>query len=496
MPTDSLVEFLRTWQPPKDWRQQDRSSLRGVLNSAIQQDAPRRSAEASKFIELAPDYITPIIDGLWQAAATNAELDWTALLPLCSWVGEQAEAELAQAAVSRGARAWHRPRLALLRLLIAGLNDQAPPLTADHHGSVWSIISSACQDPDPTPDDETVDDPPGAFEALTLDAIRPVAIRAAIAYGLQVRQRDPEADISAVFSILEDHLDTTADPSRTVRATYGSLFQILVALDPAWARGHVAAIFPSDPAQHPYWQAAWNAHLEQQSLTDQAWHLLRPQYARAVDALDSNVNGEWALARARFLGHHLAGRYWFGKLALDEPDRLLKRFYEHAPVEVAAQIIATAGRSLPKDRPAEPALIQRLIALWNYRVNAVDQGANPRELADFDQWFLSGAFDEAWALQQLLIVVKRVHDMELDPQVLRQMTMLAPTHPLMCLAILDQWLENEPDYWALSRCQEHLRAIIDAGGTSGAEAASLARKITSVLALRGLHLEDVAIQRG
>jgi len=305
-----------------------------------------------------------------------------------------------------------------------------------------------------------------------------------------MRQQDPEADIRPVLSILEDRLDTTADPSWAVHATYGSLFQILVALDPAWATRHLPAIFPSDPAQHPYWRAAWNAHLEQQNLTDQVWQLLRSQYARAVDELDSNVEDEWALAKAQYLGHHLAGRYWFGKLALDEPDRLLQRFYERAPVEVAAQIIATAGRSLRKNRPAEAALIQRLVALWNYRVNAVDQGADPRELADFDQWFISGAFDEAWALQQLLIVVKRVPDMDLDPQVLRQMTMLAPTHALMCLAILDQWLENEPDYWALSRRTEHLGAIIDAGSASGVEAASLARKVASVLALRGVHLDD------
>jgi hypothetical protein len=141
-------------------------------------------------------------------------------------------------------------------------------------------------------------------------------------------------------------------------------------------------------------------------------------------------------------------------------------------------------------RPGRGGVIQRLVALWNYRVNAVDQGADPRELADFDQWFISGAFDEAWALQQLLIVVKRVPDMDLDPQVLRQMTTFAPRHTLICLAILDQWLENEPDYWALSRRKEHLRAIIDAGSTSGVEAASLARKIASVLALRGVHLND------
>jgi hypothetical protein len=489
MPTHSLVEFLRTWQPPKDWRQRDRSSLAGVLNSAIQQDAPQRSADASKFIGLAPDYITPVMDGLWQAAEKRAELDWAALLPLCSWVNEQAEAELAQGAVSRSARAWHRPRLALLGLLITGLNDQAPPLTADHDGTVWSMISSACQDPDPTPDDETVNDRPGLLEALTLDAVRPVAIRAAVAYGLQMRQQDPEANIRAVLSILGDHLDTTADPSWAVHATYGSLFQILIALDPAWARTHLLAIFPSDPAQQPYWRAAWNAHLEQQNLTDETWQLLRSQYARAVDELDSNVKDKWALAKAQYLGHHLARRYWFGKLTLDEPDRLLKRFYERAPVEVAAQIIATAGRTLRKKGSAEAALIERLVALWNYRVNAVDQGADPRELADFDQWFISGAFDEAWALQQLLIVVKRVPDMDLDPQVLHQMSMLAPTHTLLCLAILDQWLENEPNYWALSRRTEYLRAIIHTGSTSDPEAASLARKITSMLALRGLHLD-------
>jgi hypothetical protein len=75
MPADSLVEFLRTWQPPRDGRRRDRASLRGVLNSAIRHDAPRRSADAGRFIGLDPEHVTPVIEGLWQATADKAALD-------------------------------------------------------------------------------------------------------------------------------------------------------------------------------------------------------------------------------------------------------------------------------------------------------------------------------------------------------------------------------------------------------------------------------------
>lgn len=487
MPTAALVEFLRTWQPPTDWRQRDRSSLRGVLNQAVRQDAQRRSADARWFIGLDPVYITPVLEGLGQAATDKAELDWPALVPLWLWVNEQAESELTQGRVSRGARAWHRPRLAVLRLLITGLNDHWDELI-NQDATLWSIISSASQDPDPTQDDEAADDDADAFEVLMLDAVRPVAIRAAITYGFQARQHAPDADIGPVLALLDDHVDSTADPARAVHATFGSLFQFLVATDPLWAEQHLPAIFPPDPDQRDFWEAAWNAHLQRLNIADRAWQLLRPQYARAVDALDPDMKGDRTLTRAKYLGHHLAGRYWFGQLALDEPDRLLKRFYEAAPAEVTGQIIATAGRSLPEGTPASSDLLQRLIALWDYRVQAVKDGADPHELRDFDEWFVSGAFDDTWALQQLLMVVRRLPDIDLDPEVLGRIAALAPTHPLRCLAILEQWLKNEPDRWALRHSTNHLRTIVEAGTTAGADAAALAKKIASALALRGIHL--------
>jgi hypothetical protein len=487
MLTQALAEFLRTWQPPTDWRQRDRSSLRGVLNQAVRQDAQRRSADARWFIGLDPVYLTPVLEGLGQAAMDKAQLDWPALVPLWLWVNKQAETELAQGTISRGQRAWRHPRLAVLRLLITGLNDHWDQL-ANQDAALWSIIRSASRDPDPTQDDEAADDDANAFELLMLDAVRPIAIRAAITYGFQARQHAPNADIGPVLALLDEHVDSTADPARAVHATYGSLFQFLVATDPRWAEQHLPAVFPPEPDQQAYWEAAWNAHLQRLNVTDRAWQLLRPQYARAVDALDPDMKADRTLTRAKYLGHHLAGRYWHGKLALDEPDRLLKRFYEAAPAEVTGQIIATAGQSLPIGALASPELLQRLTALWDYRVQAVKEGADPHELQDFDQWFISGAFDDTWALQQLLIVLRRLPDMDLGPEVLARIATLASTHTLRCLAILEQWLNNEPDRWALRHRRHHLRTIVEAGTTAAADAAAFAKKVASALALRGIHL--------
>jgi hypothetical protein len=70
MPTNVLVEFLRTWQPQVNsgWPVPTPASLRGPLSTAIGQDAASRSADARSFIGLPAVYIGPVINGLWQGA--------------------------------------------------------------------------------------------------------------------------------------------------------------------------------------------------------------------------------------------------------------------------------------------------------------------------------------------------------------------------------------------------------------------------------------------
>ncbi|WP_158632357.1 hypothetical protein [Micromonospora sp. Llam0] len=319
-----------------------------------------------------------------------------------------------------------------------------------------------------------------------------MAVRAAIAYALCAKRADPEVDVSSAMAIVDRHLDIHVERSLAVRATYGILIPELLMLDSAWTAQHLDAIFPTDTDQAAYWRAAWAALVERQWQTADTWTLLNSVFGRAIDDLDPTATDQYAVARATNLGHHLLRRYWFGTLTLTDQDQLLQRFYRNVPADVAAQLTRSVGMNLPKDEPLETALSGRLKALWKYRIDSVDlAGSDPRELADFDRWFVSGAFDDTWSLQQLLAVLKRCRDVELDPQTLRRLAELSATHPLPCLAIIDRWLENEPDYWALSRRLESLRTILEAGTAAGAPEAALAKKIVSVLLeLHGIDLRD------
>jgi hypothetical protein len=150
MPTGTLVEFLRTWQAPDNgWPVLSPASLRGALSTAVQGDAARRSADADSFVGLPADYVGAVINGLWQASANGAALDWDGVLRLAAWINQQAEGELADGGTSALARQWREPRMDMLRLLMAGLSPEPSPISADHDEKVWSIISDSCEDPGP-----------------------------------------------------------------------------------------------------------------------------------------------------------------------------------------------------------------------------------------------------------------------------------------------------------------------------------------------------------
>jgi hypothetical protein len=487
MATDTLVEFLRRWQPAPTGRGEDRDSLRVALGSAIEQDATRRSVQAAVFIGLPADYIRAVVEAFWRAADSKARLDWHGLLPLCKWIDVQATSELASNA-SSNPREWRAGREAVLRLVIDALQGDHADADNSHDDPVWSMIASACDDPDPRASALT-DDPDNA---VPLDGVRPLALHAVLVHGLRARRGDSNVDLAPNLALLSKHLDVRVDASLGVRATYGSMFEFLLQLNPGWAAEHVARIFPTEPDQRRLWKAAWSGFIERRGLSDEAWSLLRPQFQRAVDGIDPEATNQWELYRTAHLGHHLVRRYWAGRLTLDEPDQLLRRFYERVPAETAAQIIESIGRSLPSDGALDPALAHRLTALWDFRVTTVDSaGADPRELGDFDRWFISGAFDDDWSLRQLLIVLKRHTAKSLDPQVLGRLAELAPANPVSCLAVLDQWLTNEPDYWALSRRSDSLREIVAVGARTDDAAAALARKIVSVLLeAHGIDLRD------
>jgi hypothetical protein len=496
MPTAVLVEFLRTWQPPPDrWGAPSQASLRGALSSAVQGDAERRSADLDLFIGLPAVYISAVINGLYQARTNDAVLDWNGIIRLCEWINQQAKEELTTLDVNPAFRQWREPRLDMLRLLMGGLNQEPNPISADLDARAWAVIVDSCADPDPDTDREADATPEGygGFMGLALNVVRPQAVRAVISHGLRLRRRSPDTDISAILELLDQHLDSALDPSKSVRSIYGELFPALAWLDPEWAAARVGAIFPLDVEGSELLDAAWSAYLGGGRLTDAAWNLLTNRYGAVIDRLeaidDDRVEESWAAQ----IGGHLINRLWNGRLSPDSQDGLLQRYYAKVTPKVATHLMWLIGRSLDPTVPPDPLVVARLRAFWEFRVGAVKQGADVRELAEFGYWFASGLFEPKWSFAQLLATLSLAGEIQAEAAVLTKSADLAPEHLQACLTVLERWVNLERDTWRLTRCLDSVRVILRLGVAGNPTAVETSKKVISILLARddGADLRDV-----
>jgi hypothetical protein len=396
-PTNDLVEYLQSWQPPTGgpvrWTGE---SLDGPLRTAIEQDAGRRSTDAAAFVGLPPHYVTAVLGGLENAARQGADLDWPAIVPLLVWADEQAVAELGEPIA--GPRQWKEARKSVIRLVRFGLAVPANPFR-DAQDTVWTLIKHAVADPDPTPADEEQQIAGGTHaEIVSMNTVRPDAINTAIDWGIWTRRDDADTDLSRVFTLVDDHLDVWAEPSRSARWVLGTRFATLIWFDREWAATRAARLFPLDTRSQDSWAAAWNGYLGHTTPHPDVWTTLDDQYDVAVERLDPDATDHETLYLAAHLGWHLVHRYCVGDIDLTSPDSLLSRYYDRAPASVRADLLERIGHGLV-DTPADAAA--RLAELLDHRLTAVQHGGDATELRGFGWWFSSGAFDDDWAVGRL-----------------------------------------------------------------------------------------------
>ena len=491
-PIEDLVNFLATWEPTGNLLDPSRFSLASALGTAVQQDAPRRSSEADAFIGLPAVYIAAVMSALWIAVREKTELDWQPVLRLCSWADEQAVAELGD--LPSGTRAqWRDSRLNVLRLLEAGLSAADRPIPPDHRDQAWSIIESACNDPDPAPGDEA-----RAYEAGQgpgepgLEYIRSLALMAAVAYALWVRRNDPDAGLDEFRRVLDSHLNPEQEPSRAVRWVYGSCFPHLAFLDRSWAVQNAASVFPEQAAERPLWEAAWDGYLSPSPLVADVCAILDDCYQFAVDRVDSAASERRAVARADGVGRHLVTRYWFGQITIESHRQLLRRFYQNAPGSVCLDLMRFIGRSLRQVDALDRAVADRLMRLWEARVQAVRNGAYADELAGFGEWFAAGKLGDEWELRQLLTTLSLAGRVEFEHLVLPRLASLCHAHASTCLAVLEAWVRTRPGPFQLQQHETSIRAILKTGLDDGDPAAAeTAMTVISLCIAEGPDLRGI-----
>lgn len=511
MSVSEIVEFLRTWNPPKSMKsifdEPSPEGLGRVLSSVVAEDSGRFADEAPSFQELDPTYVRHVLFGLSDALGQGRAFGWEPVLGLCQWVvSQQRDIPGQQVRETDADSDWGWTRKAIADLLSAGFEDRQNGIPIDLRQRVWAILKPLTDDPDPTPEDEQRYGGSNMDPAnLSINTTRGEAMHTVIRYALWVRRHlesepyteDRRAkwfgEMLEVREMLEDHLDLAREPSLAIRAVYGQWFPWLVLLDTDWARAHAARIFPQDRENEPFLEAAWNTYITLCWPYDNVLQILRPFYRFAVDRIGIRRVDTWDDPDQK-LAEHLIVFYWRGKLTLN--DSLFVRFWEKAPDAMKAYAIEFVGRSLARTEGEIPEeILDRLKQLWEKRLaitkTAQHHSVFEKELAAFGWWFVSKKFDTGWTIAQLSKSLRLARKVKPAHMVLEHLASTVHTHPQESIECLRMIAEDDRKGRHIYASRDNLREILSAA-LRHPTAADEARQVINYLGSRGfLEFRDL-----
>ncbi len=511
MSVQEIAVYLKTWQPPDDhrWRDPSPQGLGQILRQLITSEPERFALEADRFAGCDPTYIRHVIGGFHEAARQNRVFPWPGVLNLCQWVMEQprdGSEDEAESVDDERDKGWQWTRGNIADLLEEGFKGNAVSIPFELRESVWSVLDPLTNDPDPSQDS----DRNGDWLTTSLNAVRGKAMHALVRYALWVRrniEKGPSGnervtqgfeEMPEVREVLEAHLNLKKDPTLAIRTVYGQWFPWLVLLDQEWATSYVSTIFPPDEKDQSLWKAAWVTYITRCDPYNNIFEVLRNEYGRAVNRIETSkeepVNALTNYAE-RLVGH-LMILYWRGKVSLDDSEGLLVRFYEKAFELLRGHAIELMGRALHKDKedekdvPAE--ILDRFKALWEWRVQKA-AGSRSREFEGFGWWFVSGKFDNAWAMDQLVVALRLAGKVEPDDMVVERLEALAKDMPQQTIECIRMMVEGDIEGWAVHSWQSHAKTILATAIQSGnPRARQAAIQVVDRLGERGyLNFKDL-----
>jgi hypothetical protein len=514
-----VVEYLSAWQPSGD--PIHGASIEGLARdlTAVVAERAQECAEAvAEFERLSePTYIRGLIEGFQRALKEKRQFPWEPVLDLCQWaVTRERDIPGRKAEFFEMDPHWGWTRSTVVRLLTAGFASEENPIPFEMREQAWQAIEPATHDPDPTPEQEQRYVKGGVKEEYrsrginvqcqdpltnAINSVRGVAMETVVKYALWVRkgfEKSGNGDVllargfdamPEVKKVLDEHLDTNAEPSITIRAVYGEYLPLLQLLGRKWTEENTARILPRNKIQ--FWHAAWDTYVCYCAPYDDVLDWLEEEYEFAVEQIGTH-NHEWGNAEAPdySLARHLMTFYWRGKV--EDQGRLLDTFYNRAHGKLRGQTLNFVGWSLRNTKEPIPGEVaQRLKTLLERRVDAARQhpeGA-AEELREYGWWFASGKFDDDWSLHQLLEVLRLVGWVEPDHLVVERLAEMSGTKPLQCIEALKMIVEGDKRGWGVLGWRDKAKEIVRAARKSGnREARETGEDLVNLLGSRG-HFE-------
>jgi len=336
--------------------------------------------------EVAPGVVDGLLGGLAEAVKSGAQLYWPLVLrSLRQIVRQMVALEAPSAAVLVE---YRRAVDYGARLIRQGCVSDAIPTEYAHE--LWNAL-------DDVTTLDTVWSDPSRDHVADLDGLLSAGLnhasgtitRAVIGAGLwqyraclQGGQTPSDEDKAAARAVVHGRLVPILDallevsgPYRTVpRAVIGERLPWLYLLVPEWLDRNTECLLRGcleDPVRNP----AWTAYILRNRLYDAVFHALRPWYlAGARNAAMWRTSLERVARRpeqvTKRLAAHLVIAFLRGWTRLGDDDRMLETAYANLSPSDWAHAYFRISRSFRDgDAPVLDAIIERLIALWEWRVS-------------------------------------------------------------------------------------------------------------------------------
>jgi hypothetical protein len=494
MPIPELVGYLRTWTPTREFSAPSREGIARDLQQLAKNRAADWSEDARAFIGLNPTYVRGIVLGINDACTAKIPISWPEVLKLVQWVMDQPRAiVMDHNALDEGEDPdWSWTRQAIARLLTSALTTPEAGLEWSLRESLWPILRELLQDPDPPVDADPSEDK----DPLTtsINSVRGVAAHALFRFAWWIHSHltppQPEATLSfePMPEVKIGVERVLADPSPALHSVLGDWLRTLFYFDPTWTVANIDAIFPETPELKPYWLATWRAFADYDHPYDPAFPVLQRKYAFAVGRLQDATEEERKKMGETGLGQHLVSYYWRGIGGEGTRDLLLSYFDLCTPT-AAAHALWSLGGGLDGSEPISPQTLAALTRLWAdlHAHSSRWPELKRREVyRQFGRWFMSGRFDEQWALHELKCAIEigaGILDVE---GVLGRLATVCADHPREVADILEPLLKDDRQLWQpllwQAQVETVLRALLN---SADASARVHAEKIVDLLVQNG-----------
>ncbi|MBL8762358.1 MAG: hypothetical protein JNL50_13765 [Phycisphaerae bacterium] len=516
------MSFEEVFNTASNWRPSESQRRRGVtmegLASAFEGFVDRHTVDCANSARLLkgrpPVLVRRFLHAIGQGVRDGKDIDVDAAIELCSWVVEQplqVNAPDSNQFEGLVESHWRWARLEVVQLLeyLCGSQRGVAGAEALKHkrSAIWTMIEQLCAEPTEASivHDASTEDPRRTdYLFLGINSPRGRAVNAALEYARWIARSLVQVTdgvehlpggfdtMPEVRSLLESQIQK-GKRGREVMSVLGAKLGLVHWIDPGWFTSKAPDIFRLESigvggSDCDGW-AAWNAFLVWGRPSALLFQALRSQYACAVEqtAKVEPPPGDSRERPCARLAEHLMLLYGWGHIDLSDPASPLHRLMRNGPPSLREHALAFAGRGLQGETDVPPAVIDRLVALWEFcwkhRTLERDQGQSWS--AAFGPWFSSRRFAADWSMATLRDVVALSPAVNDASDVVKELASRVASEPGATIEVLCKMVRAETRSWQLHRWASSMEMIIRSAVQAGGGAREAAVLLVDHLARRG-----------